>query len=77
MGSLSFTDLCEMKHSAGIFTIEQDYAKVLQSKMDAYRELSNDKRTPHLVMVTTNGIARNSYYNLVQYEIILDDLFAT
>ncbi len=72
-----FTDLCEMKHSSGIFTIEQDYAKVLQSKMDAYRELSNDKRTPHLVMVTTNGIARNSYYNMVQYEITLDHLFAT
>ena len=29
----------------------------------------------HLVMVTTNGIARNSNYNMVQNEITLEDLF--
>jgi len=71
-----FTDLCEMKHSPGIFTIEKDYAKELQNKLTAYQELSNDKRTTHLVMVTTNGVARNIHYNMVQNEITMDDLFA-
>ena len=71
-----FTDLCEMKHSTSIFTIEKDYAKELQNKMAAYQELSKDKRTPHLVMVTTNGVAHNSNYNMVQNEITLDSLFA-
>lgn len=71
-----FTDLCEMKHSASIFTIEKDYAKELRNKMAAYQELSKDKRTPHLVMVTTNGVAHNSNYNMVQNEITLDSLFA-
>ena len=42
-------------------------------KLDAYRELSKDKRTLHLVMVTTNGVAHNSYYNMVQKEINMDD----
>ena len=39
-------------------------------------EFSKDKRTLHLVMVTTNGVAHNVYYNMVQNEITMDDLFA-
>ena len=70
-----FTDICEMKHSANVFAIDKDYAKDLQNKLEAYQELSKDKRTLHLVMVTTNGLAHNSYYNMVQKEITMDDLF--
>ena len=71
-----FTDLCEMKHSVNIFTIDKDYAANLQNKLEAYQELSKDKRTLHLVMVTTHGIARNSYLNMIQNEVTMDDLFA-
>jgi hypothetical protein len=70
-----FTDICEMKHSASTFTIDKDYAKDLQNKLDAYQELSKDNRTLHLVMVTTYGVAHNCYYNMVQKEITMDDLF--
>lgn len=70
------TDLCEMKHSADIFTIDGDYAEELHNKVTAYQELSKDKRTLHLVMVTTNGVAHNSHYNMIQNEITMDDLFA-
>lgn len=71
-----FTDICEMKHSSTIFTIDKDYAKELQNKLSAYYELSNDNRTPHLIMITTNGVVHNNYYNMVQHEITMDDLFA-
>jgi len=71
-----FTDLCEMKHSDYVFTIDKDYANDLQNKLGAYQELSKDKRTPHLVMVTTNGVMHNNNYNLIQNEITMDDLFA-
>lgn len=70
-----FTDLCEMKHSQSVFTIDRDYAGELQHKMDAYRELSKDKRTLHLVMVSTCGVVHNSHYSIVQNEITQDDLF--
>ena len=70
-----FTDICEIKHSINTFTIDNNYAKELQNKLDAYQELSKDKRTLHLVMVTTNGIAHNDYYNMVQKEITMDELF--
>ena len=70
------TNLCEIKHSINEFSIDKTYASNLENKVAAYRELSKDKRTIHLVMVTTNGIARNSYFNLVQNEVVADDLFA-
>lgn len=71
-----FTDICEMKFSVNAFTIDNDYAIDLQNKLDAYHKLSKDKRSLHLVMVTTNGVVRNHYYNMVQKEIVMDDLFA-
>ncbi len=71
-----FTDLCEMKHSSSIFAIDKEYALNLQNKLEAYQELSKDKRTLHLIMVTTNGIAHNNYYNMIQNEVTMDDLFA-
>ena len=71
-----FTDLCEMKHSSSTFTIDKEYASNLQNKLEAYQELSKDKRTLHLVMVTTNGTVHNSYFNMVQNEVTMDDLFA-
>ena len=72
-----FTDLCEMKHSVNAFNIDKGYAKELQNKLDAYQNLSKDNRTLHLVMVTTNGVVHNSYYNMVQNEITIDNLFAS
>lgn len=70
-----FTDICEMKHSSNIFTIDKDYAGELQNKIDVYQKLSKDNRTLHLVLITTNGVAHNSHYNMVQKEIVMDELF--
>lgn len=70
------TDLIEMKHSSSIFTIDKEYASKLQNKFEAYQNLSKDNRTLHIVMVTTNGTAHNSYYNMIQNEVVMDDLFA-
>ena len=64
-----------MKHSTNVFTIDRDYATNLQNKIEAYQELSKDKRTLHLVMVTTNGVVHNNHYNMIQNEVTMDDLF--
>ena len=70
-----FTDICEMKHSNSIFTIDKEYAKELQNKLEVYQELSKDNRTLHLVLITLNGVAHNNNYNIVQNEITMDELF--
>ena len=64
-----------MKHSTNVFNIDRDYATNLQNKIEAYQKLSKDKRTLHLVMVTTNGVVHNNYYNMIQNEVTMDDLF--
>ena len=69
-----FTDICEMKHSANAFTIDKDYAANLQNKLEAYQELSKDKRTLHLVTVTTNGVAPTYYHNMIQNQVTRDAL---
>ena len=65
-----------MKLAADSFSIDNDYAGDLQNKLNAYQTFSKDKRTLHLFMVTTNGVAYNAHYNMVQNEITMDDLFA-
>lgn len=65
-----------MKHSANVFTIDKDYAENLQNKLEVYQKQSKDKRTLHLVLVTTNGVAHNSYFNMIQNEVTMDQLFA-
>ena len=69
------TDICEMKHSVNTFSMDDDYARNLQNKLYAYRELSKDRRTLHLVMVTTNGVVHNNNYSMIQREINMDELF--
>ena len=70
------TDIFEIKHTTNVFSIDKDYAVNLQNKLGAYQELSKDKHTVHLVMITTNGVAHNSYYNMIQNEVTMDDLFS-
>ena len=57
------------------YFVSRNYIMNLQNKLEAYQELSKDKRTVHLVMVTTNGVAHNNNYNLIQNEVTMDDLF--
>ena len=69
------TNICEMKHAAGFFTINKHYTEELNNKLNAYANCSKDKRALHLVMITTHGVTHNSSYNLVQKEITIHDLF--
>lgn len=70
------TDLFEMKHSATAFAIDKEYSQDLLNKIDAYQHLSKDGHTIHLVLITTDGLVHNNFFNMVQKEITLDELFA-
>ena len=57
------------------FEIDSDYADVLQNKIQVYKEKTKTKDAIHLTMVTSYGVKKNKYYNLITNEITLDDLF--
>lgn len=68
--------LCEIKHSDGVFTLEKDYAEVLQRKMEVFRAKTRTRKQLFLALITTHGAAKNMYYGrLVSAEVTLDHLF--
>lgn len=68
-------DLCEMKYSSSEYVITADYAAELCRKRNVLMDVTQTKKAVHTVMVTVNGVAHNSEWNVIQNEIGMDDLF--
>ena len=68
-------DVCEMKFWNGLYTITKKYAEELRRKMNDFQEKENLHKAVHLVMVTTYGLKRNEYQNMVQNEVTMDAFF--
>jgi hypothetical protein len=68
-------NLCEMKFSNKEFLIDKDYSTSLQNKIDKFQELTQYKKTVMLTMITTHGISHSGYWNMVQNEVTMGDLF--
>lgn len=68
-------DICEMKFWAGEYTITKSYAEELRNKISSFTNERKVRKALHLVMITTYGIQKNQYYNMVQNEVTMDDLF--
>ena len=68
-------NLCEMKYSSGPFAIDKAMDADLAAKVETFRAVSKTQKAIRLTFVTSRGLARNSYWNDVQSEVTLDDLF--
>lgn len=69
-------NICEMKFSNTVFTIDKSYAAELGNKLQIFQERTDTKKTLFLTMVTTYGTKDNSYKTgLVQNEVTMKDLF--
>jgi predicted AAA+ superfamily ATPase len=68
-------NLCEMKFSNAQYAITKNYEEVLRNKIAAYRVETKTCKAIHLTMLTTLGIAKNKYAEIVQKELLLNDLF--
>ena len=68
-------NLCEIKFAKYEFEIKKDYADKLRNKVFAFGNETGNSATTHLTFITTYGIKRNAYSNMVQSEVLLDDLF--
>ena len=68
-------NLCEMKYSKGMYAIGADEDRKIANRVAAFDRELGGKKTIHVTMVTTNGLAHNVYRNNVQSEVTLDDLF--
>ena len=68
-------NLCEMKFSKGIYTLDKTTWENLLNKIEVFRQNTKSKKAIHLTMLTPFGILQNEYASDVNSEIILDDLF--
>ena len=68
-------NICEIKFSLNKYTISKEYAEKLRDKIATFKEVTNTRKAVFLTMITTFGIEKNNYAQLVQNEITLKDLF--
>ena len=68
-------NLCEMKYTAGPFTITDAYDRRLKIKREVYEEQTGTKHAIHLTMVSAHGLKSNANASDVQSIVTLDDLF--
>ena len=68
-------NLCEMKYSMNEFVITKTYDENLRNKRCVFIEETKTKKTVHITMISTYGIKHNEYWNNIQSEVVLDDLF--
>lgn len=69
-------NLCECKFSLADYSINKDYAAQLRSKIATFKTATKTKKSVFLTMITTYGVSKNKYANLlVQNEVTMDDLF--
>ena len=69
-------NLCEMKHSINVYAIDRDYDAVLRNKIYSFRRETGTRSSLQLTMITTYGLTKGKYSNLIQNQVALDDLFA-
>jgi uncharacterized protein len=69
-------NLCETKYYSSKFTIDKNYAKSLERKIDLFRTETGTTRTLFLTFITVKGLKENQYsIALVQKSLTLDSLF--
>ncbi len=70
-------NICECKFSLDTFSIHKDYSAKLRAKIATFKNVTKTRKSVFLTMITTYGVEKNKYANLlVQNEVVLDELFA-
>jgi hypothetical protein len=68
-------NLLEIKFSNLEYVITKSYEENLKNKISTFKTETKTRKAVHLLMLTTNGLVKNKYSEIVQKELILNDLF--
>ncbi len=68
-------NLCEIKYSINEYVVDKQEDASLRNKMEVFRLSTHCKKTLQLTMITTFGIQKNKYSQLITSQVVLDDLF--
>ena len=67
-------NLCEMKFCEGLFSVDKEYDSLLRERREMFVRQTGTRKSVHLTLVTTNGLAETKYRGVFQSVITLDDL---
>jgi len=68
-------NLCEMKFSREKFCMDKKTHQNLMHKKSVFINETKTRKAVHLTMITTYGLVHNEYWNDIQSEVTMDDLF--
>ena len=68
-------NICEMKWASDEYDIQKNYDADIRNKISAFERETGTKKAIHITMVTTYGVKHNMYYDEIQSEVVLDQLF--
>lgn len=68
-------NLCEMKFCNTEYAITQQEDAKLRNRKEIFKMGTGTRKSVHLTMVTTYGVRHNAYWNNIQSEITMEDLF--
>jgi hypothetical protein len=68
-------NLCEMKYANTEFVIDKKTDENLRNKKGAFIDETKTRKAVHVTMITTYGGKRNEYWNNIQSEVTMNDLF--
>ena len=69
------TTICEIKFYNTEFEIDKDYNSKLIKKIEIFKKETKSKDSFQLVLVSTYGLKKNMYSNIINKVITVDDLF--
>lgn len=67
-------NLCELKFTNALFTIDKNYFLNLENKKNVFREQTRSKKALFTTLITTYGVTKNIHSSSIT-EIVLEDLF--
>lgn len=68
-------NICEIKFSSKEYEIKKAYDENLKNKVFVFRESTGTNKTIQINMITTYGVKKNKYSNLIGKVVSMDDLF--
>ena len=68
-------NICEVKYSGDEYVLDKEEFERLCKSKNSFTQESGIRHTPWLTMITTEGMARGKYTEMIQSQITLDDLF--
>ena len=68
-------DICEMKYYADEFVMDENEANRINNRILRLREETGTDKAIHALLVTTKGLKRNAYSDVIQAVVTMPDLF--